>query len=91
MLHLFSQQGRVKAYIYLPLVGELLLLICLQAGSMEHGTPQSLDKDTCPACSLSALTAGRNMGWAPPGAEIVVSNPTHLLIMNKKTPPRGAE
>lgn len=27
----------------------------LSAGGMEDGTPQSLDRDTCPACSLSAL------------------------------------
>ena len=31
-----------------------------------------------------------NMGWAPPGAEMVVSNPTpQLLITSKKSPPRG--
>lgn len=27
----------------------------LSAGGMEDGTPRSLDRDTCPACSLSAL------------------------------------
>lgn len=41
---------------YLPSsCGGALTPDLLSAGGMEDGTPQSLDKDTCPACSLSTL------------------------------------